>query len=36
MRNYLAEEVLSADTLHLMGMYRKSLGVAGAELTTTM
>lgn len=36
MRNHLAEEVLNADMLHLMGMYQKSLGGAGAELTATM
>lgn len=35
MRNHLAEEVLNADTLHLMGMYQKSLGGAGAEMTAT-
>lgn len=32
----LAEEVLNADMLHLIGMYQKSLGGAGAELTATM
>lgn len=36
MRNHLAEEVLNADMLHLMGMYQKSLGGAGTELTATM
>lgn len=36
MRNHLAEEVLNADMLHLMGMYQKSLGGAGAELTAPM
>lgn len=36
MRNHLAEEVLIADMLHLMGMYQKSLGGAGADLTVTM
>lgn len=36
MQNHLAEEVLNADMLHLMGMYQKSLGGAGAELTATM
>lgn len=36
MRNHLAEEVLNADMLHLMGMYQKSIGGAGAELTATM
>lgn len=30
MRNHLAKEVLDASMLHLMGMYFKSLGYAGA------
>lgn len=36
MRNHLAEKILIADMLHLMGMYQKSLGGAGADLTVTM
>lgn len=36
MRNHLAKEVLNAETHHLIGMYQKSLGGAGAEITATM
>lgn len=36
MRNHLAEDVLNAEMLHLMEVYRESLGDGGSELDVTI
>lgn len=36
MRNHLAEEVLNSDMLHLMKLYKESLGEAGNKLDATI
>ena len=36
MRNHLAEEVLNSEMLHLMELYKGSLGQAGLKLSATI
>lgn len=36
MRNHLAEEVLNSEMLHLMELYKESLGQAGLKLSATI